>query len=107
MLINIIHAPHRHDRKVLLDSEAREHNLKIKLWPAIVDPVSTFRGINLAHKQIIRDARERKLPMVCCGEDDLHLTGKGAFEYFIGHIPEDFAIYLAGAYCEIGRVGNI
>lgn len=100
MIINIIHDPHRTDRKVLLESEIREHKLNIKYWPAIKDPLRrSFVGINMAHKQVVRAARDEKLPMVCVGEDDMHLTDKGAFEYFLKNLPEDFDLYLSGIYC--------
>lgn len=99
MQINVIHDHHRTDRKVLLDSEAREHNLDIRIWPAIIDPLKRgFVGISQAHKQIVRYARDMKMPMVCIGEDDLHLTDTGAFEYFIKNIPDDFDLYLSGIY---------
>lgn len=99
MQINVIHNPFRVDRKVLLDSEAREHNLTMRVWPSVQDPLNRpFRGINLAHKQIVRWAREERLPMVCVAEDDFHLTAPGAWEYFIQHIPEKFDLYLSGIY---------
>lgn len=99
MQINIIHDSNRVDRKVLLDSEIRTHGLDVRLWPAIKDPQMTFRGINLAHKQIVRWAGLQKMPMVCIGEDDLHITGEGAWTYFVDHIPADFDLYLSCKYC--------
>jgi hypothetical protein len=99
MQINVIHNPFRTDRKVLLDSEAREHILSLRIWNSVHDELRPFRGINLAHKQIVRWARQEKLPMVCIAEDDFHLTAPGAWEYFIKNIPADFDLYLSGVYC--------
>lgn len=99
MLINVIHDPARTDRKVLLESEIARHNLTVKWWPAIKDPVMSFRGISLAHKQIVRWAREEDIDNVCIAEDDMHLTDVGAWEYFIDNMPEDFDLYLSGVYC--------
>jgi hypothetical protein len=99
MIVNVIHDRQRADRRILLDSEIKEHGLQVRYWDAIKDPVMSFRGINLAHKQIVRDALVKKLPMVCIAEDDLHLTGPGAFRYFMEHIPTDFDLFLGGIYC--------
>lgn len=103
MLINVIHDQNRADRRILLQSEILEHGLEVKFWPALQEPVMVFAGINRAHKQVIRWAKEIKLPMVCIGEDDLHLTAPGAWKYFLDHIPTDFDIYLSGIYCGIIR----
>lgn len=99
MIVHVIHDPNRHDRKVLIDSQIKEHGLAVQFWPSIVDPLRTFRGINLAHKQIVRWAREERLPMVCIAEDDLKITGKGCWDLFLKNIPSDFDLYLSGIYC--------
>lgn len=101
MIVNVIHDPERRDRRILLESEIREQGLEVRYWPALMVPEMVFAGINKAHKQIVRWAMQEKLPMVCIAEDDVHFTGKGAWKYFIDHIPEDFDVYLAGVSCGV------
>lgn len=106
MTINVIHDPRRQDRRILLESEIREHGLDVRYWNAIMDPQKSFRGISRAHKQIVRWAMTSKLPNVCIAEDDLHLVGPGAWTYFVDHIPNDYDLYLSGIYCGTIRPGN-
>lgn len=100
-MVNVIHDPKRNDRRILLESEIREQGFEVRYWPALFEPVMPFAGINKAHKQIVRWAMAEKLPMVCIAEDDVKFTDKGAWKYFIEHIPTDFDIWLAGISCGI------
>lgn len=78
-----------------LQKEIETQGLEVKYWPAIKDPLNrSFVAIAQAHKQIIRDAKEKGLPMVCIAEDDLFFFAPGAWQYYLGHIPEDYDIYL-------------
>lgn len=102
--INIIHDNTNEERKAFLQKEISEHQLEVIYWPAIFDAQIPFRGVSRAHKQIIRDAKEKNLPFVVVGEDDLHLTASGAYQYFIEHTPKDFDLYLASVY--YGTIGK-
>jgi hypothetical protein len=78
-----------------LQKEIEIQGLEVRYWPAVQDPLNrSFVGIGNAHKQIVRDAKERKLPRVCVAEDDLYFFAPGAWEYFLNNIPEDYDIYL-------------
>lgn len=98
MVINCIHDVRRKDRYDLLQKEIELHNLNIVYWPSVHDTTMPFRGINLAHKQVIIFAKHQGLPMVCISEDDFKLTAPGAWEYFLDNIPNDFDVYLSGIY---------
>lgn len=65
-----------------------------KIWPGIYDKWMPPRGINRSHKQIITDAKEKGLPNVCVMEDDVCFYGKGAFDFFVSNIPDEYDIFL-------------
>lgn len=97
MRLNIIHLSHRTDRRELLMREIKEQKIKeYKIWNGIIDPFLPCRGISQAHKQIIKEAKETRLPEILIGEDDLHFTASGAFDFYLKNKPSDFDIYLGG-----------
>lgn len=105
MQLNIIHLPndplypHREEREKSFLKEIEEQDIKdFKVWDGIYDPENTIRAISRAHKQIIRHAKENKLPMVIVAEDDIQFTKLGAWDYFIKSIPKEFDIYLGHIY---------
>lgn len=78
-----------------LQKEIEVQGLEVKYWPAIQDPLNrSFVGIGEAHKQIVRYAKENKLPSICIAEDDLYFFAPGAWDHFLKNIPQDFDIYL-------------
>lgn len=97
MRLNIIHLKHRADRLESLEQEIAGQGItNYKIWDGIIDPILPCRGISQAHKQIINDAKEKGLSEVLIGEDDLHFTALGAFNYFLRNKPLDYDIYLGG-----------
>ena len=68
------------------------------LWDAIYDERGTFQGINKAHKQIVRWAKENELPFVTIAEDDLHFFDVGAYKYYLKHEPTIYDLYLGGIF---------
>lgn len=99
MQINVIHNPESLDRMEKLQKVIDEYELDVKFWPAIIDPVMSFRGISLAHKQIVQYAKNRCLSRVCIAEDDFYFTSKQSWKYFLENIPMDYDLYLSGIYC--------
>lgn len=98
MTLNIIHLPHRKDRyKHLMQQLASQSITDYKLWPGIIHE-NVWTGISQAFKQIVRDAKEKELEMVCIGEDDLVFTAQGAWQYFLDNIPPYFDMYIASHY---------
>lgn len=99
MKLNIIHLPHRTDRMELLMKELEGQGItNYQIWDGIIDREHAPRGISQAHKQIVRAAKAEGLPQVLIGEDDMHFTDKGAFEYFLNNQPQKFDIFLGGIY---------
>jgi len=97
MLLNIIHLAERADRWQLLQDEFTVQNItNYRVWEGIVDDSLIRRGISRAHKNIIRYALEQGLPSVLIGEDDLHFTSPGAYDFYLANKPPVFDIYLAG-----------
>lgn len=105
LIPNIIHNKDRHDRRDTLLAELKYQGIEeFRVWDAIFDPKGAQRGINRAHKQIIRWAKDEGLPEVLVFEDDIRFCGKGAFDYFLSQKPDDFDIYLGGIY--YGKIEN-
>ncbi|HUZ58285.1 MAG TPA: hypothetical protein VMU83_05840 [Hanamia sp.] len=97
MFLNIIHLAQRVDRLQLLKDEIATQKISnFKMWEGVVDNTLTRRGISRAHKNIIRHAKLQGSQSVLIGEDDLHFTAPGAFNFYLANIPDDFDIYLGG-----------
>ena len=96
MSLNIIYLRHRIDRLALLQKELDHEKItNYRIWDGIIDE-NPCVGIARAHKQIIRFAKESRLPEIVIAEDDLHFTTQGAFEFFLSNKPNVFDIYLGG-----------
>lgn len=65
-----------------------------KIWPGIYDKGMPQRGISRSHKQIIADAKGKGLPSVCVMEDDVCFFSKGAFDFFIKNVPNEYDLFL-------------
>lgn len=99
MRIAVIHNFDAGDRFDRLMKEFTVQNInEFRFFNAIHDTNSVARGINLAHKQCVRFAKEMQLPEICIMEDDVRFTNPGSFKYFIQNKPSDFDIYLSGIY---------
>lgn len=98
MQLTIIHLEHRKDRLNNLHKQIEEQGIDYCIMDGIVDKQMPFRGICRAHKFIVRLAREQRMSMVAIGEDDLQFSDKGAWDYFLEHIPNDFDLYLGSVY---------
>ncbi len=99
MQVNIIHLPARTDRWQTLLSELSTQKISdYRIWDGVIDPITPFRGISKAHKQIVQFAKDDDLPEILIGEDDLHFTAPGAFTYFLNSKPADYDIYLGSIY---------
>lgn len=100
MTVNIISDIRLTERwEPLLNELGRQGITDYKIWPIVEDKDSVIRSINLSHKQIIRDAKERELPEVYVMEDDIWIPAKDGWKRFIEDIPIwPFDIYLGGTY---------
>lgn len=98
MVANIIHMSDKPKRLEILMKELKEQEITdYRLWEGI-HAKTVEKGINLAHKQIVRYAKENELDKVLIFEDDIQFTDRGAFKYFIDHEPLDYDLYLGGIF---------
>lgn len=106
--VNCINLMHRELRREQAENEAKEQGFYIKFWEGIIDRHMRRRGVNLAHKQIIRQAKENGDRLCCIMEDDCRFFAKGAWDYYLERIPEDFDLYLAMCYyCDLDESNRI
>lgn len=102
---NIIHNRAKNERYIILMNElATQGIVDYEIWDAVHD-VTVIKSINLAHKQIVKWAKENNQPSVLIFEDDIKFTDTTAFEYYLRNIPEDYDIYLGGYF--LGEVKDV
>lgn len=97
-IVNCINLMHRELRRSQAEQEALSQGFYIKFWQGIVDRHDRKRGVNLAHRQIVQDAKDNGYKWTCIMEDDCRFFGKGAWDYFLDNLPEDFDTYHAMLY---------
>jgi hypothetical protein len=91
VIANVIHDSRREDRWNMLMEQADTNGFRFRLWPAqfFNEPKVQVLGPWAAHKQIIRWAKEEKMPYVWICEDDVQFTHPKAIDYFLSQIPQD------------------
>ncbi len=99
--IFVIHDPLREDREKLYRKELYEQGIDLfESIPAVKDYV-TLKNIAEAHKNCIKKAIKRDLPIVVVMEDDVKFACPGAYNHFlelITTLPEDWDIFTSGSY---------
>ena len=77
--------------------QSQEQQFSYRLWPAIEhdNPVTSC---TLAHKQIVKWAKDNEQPSVWIMEDDVMFTAPKAADNFIYYRPVVYCIYTAGMY---------
>lgn len=105
MVINVLNLAHREDRLLSFAKQAKAEGCEIRIWEGIVHP-NVATGISRAFKQIVRDAKQRELPIVCCAEDDLVWSAPGAWQYFLDNIPDYFDMYIGSHYSGLETFDN-
>lgn len=102
---NIIHRIEEQQRLGNLMKELNEQGItNYEFWDGVHDVRSTYAGINKAHKQIVKAAKNNNLDKVLIFENDIKFTDKGAFDYYISNEPEDYDIYLGSIF--LGQIRN-
>lgn len=82
--LHIIHLPDRMDRLQSLMAELQFQEIgEFTVLSGFKDRVANFRGISLAHKQVIRLAKRQRMPNIVIAEDDVKFTAPGAWKYFL------------------------
>ena len=77
-----------------------------EIWKAARES-TIIKGINLAHKHIVRWAKENNEDAVLIFEDDIKFTDKYAFDYYMSRIPESYDIYLGGYFLGYEQNGRL
>jgi hypothetical protein len=78
--------------------QSAEQGFEFKRWEGIIDQQMPFRGINNAHCQIVRDAKDKGLEMVCIAEDDAIFFNIGSWDYYVKNMPSEFSIFFGMIY---------
>lgn len=89
----------RNEDALSIVMQSKVHGFAARFWYGNTDD-NVFRSGNIsrAFKQIVRDAKEKNLPFVIIGEQDLQFTAAGAWQYYLDNMPDDFDLYLGGIY---------
>ena len=111
--LNIIHLPndslnfpHRELREKSFMQQIEEQGISDwKVWPGLYEKHDPKKGICMAHKQIVRDAKENGLKCCLIMEDDAVFSAPGAFNYFISQIPEDYDVFMGLIY--VGEIKEL
>lgn len=107
MRANIIHNKSQTQRYATLMQELEAQGINdYEIWAAVRES-TVIKGINLAHKQIVRSAKENNEQAVLIFEDDIKFTDNGAFNYYISNIPKSYDIYLGGYFLGIETDGKL
>lgn len=97
-IVNVINLEARTDRMEHFHQQALEQNFGYRVWPGILCQGDNKRGINLAHRQIVKYAKDNELPYVIICEDDVNFFAPNAFKYFIDNIPQDYDTFHSMIY---------
>lgn len=99
MKINIIYDSRRSEYyEPLIKTLSEQGITDYEIWPCLILP-SVIESINLSHKLIVRDAKQKGLREVCIWEQDCMFTSPNGWKHFLEGIPPfPFDIYLAGTY---------
>lgn len=87
--------------------EMAEQGIDYKVWDAKYVPNVIGLGCCLSHKAIVRDAKERGLKQVAIAEDDIVFSSKGAWEYFLKQMPDDFDYYMGVSYSTLTYTSDV
>jgi len=104
MRVFVIHDLRRDDAELILcERELQRQGItEYGIWPAITSGCEVVADcIAMSHKNVIRQAQEMELDEVCVMESDVWFPGKGAWDYFLRHIPTEYDIYSAGDYRQL------
>lgn len=96
--VNVIHMEECVDRMKQFDKQAEEQGFYYHKHPGIVVGNIPFAGVNMAHKSIVKKAKESSKPMVIIAEDDCVFSAPGAYDYYLANMPAEFDLYLGMIY---------
>jgi len=97
-IINVINLPEAIERRQSFEKQFVDQKADFRVWDGLVVVGIPFMGVNLAHKQIVLDARDRDLNSVTIAEDDIIFSAPGAWDYYKEHAPDSFDLYMGMVY---------
>lgn len=99
MILHILYDDRRIERwEPLMNELSRQRIMDYKIWTPVYDEKNVVRSINLSHKQIVQDAKNKGLKEVIIAEDDIFFPAEDGWQYFLDNKPEDYELYLACSY---------
>jgi hypothetical protein len=102
-IVNVINLDRRTDRLYSICRQSKWQGFAIQFWEGI-EETPVHKGVCMAHKRIVRDAKERRLDRVIIAEDDLIMSAGGSWDYYIQQMPPVFDLYMGMIYT--GEVVN-
>lgn len=106
--VNCINILEREDRKTSAEKQAQEQGFYIRFFEGIVDRHNRKKGVNLAHKKVVKQAQENGEKWCCVMEDDCVFFDKGAWDFFLANVDEDADIFLGMCYiCDLDQNNRI
>lgn len=97
-ILNIIHLETRLDRLQSFMEQMQIQAIRYNVWAGVTEHENPIVNINRAHKNIIRDAKEKNLPRIHVCEDDVLFTAPGAWKYYFQKMPPMFDFYCGLIY---------
>lgn len=98
VIINVINLPRRDQRKLSLVEHLNEMGCLFRFWEGVESSSLGYKNVAEAHKNIVRDAKERDLPFVIIAEDDFRFSSPKSLDYYFSQMPEDFDLYFGMIY---------
>ena len=100
--LTILHLQRRQDRMPNVLKQLEQQQIDFYSIHEAIDATEfkmpVKKAITQGHKRIIQSAKNNNLPYCIVAEDDLVFTGNGAWNYFIGNMPESFDLYFGLIY---------
>jgi len=103
-ILHCIHLEKRTDRLQSFLEQMNQQMIPFRIWDGVTTEKMVVANISLAHKKIVRYAKEEKLPYIIICEDDIIFTADGAWKYFLQKMPKIFDLYCGVVYA--GEIQN-
>lgn len=107
-ILNILHLESRRDRLQSFLEQTAAQSIRYTVWDGFISHKFPQTNISNGHKQIVRDARNRKLKFVVIAEDDIKFSSPGAWSYYLSQKPDSFDMYFGMLYAgETDEYGEV
>lgn len=96
--VHVINLPKREDRLLSFCNQMRIIAAPFQIWSGIEGNLTPAQNINIAHKQVIKYAKENNLPRCIVSEDDCVFTHPDSYKYFLSQIPDSYDLFFGMLY---------